>query len=217
MSTRARYLRLVPVIAVVLGILLAVGLVYWVKQMLSGPVTAPKPVVTQITLVQPPPPPPPPQQEPPPEPEQQVQTPEPVPDAPQDQPGDDTPAGEDLGVDADGSAGGDSFGLLGKKGGRGLIGGGGGDPRFAWYTRRLDQDLTEFFNEYKELRKIKHYTVKLELWIDANGRVERFQVIDASVKEAKDAIRVALGGLSRVAPPPEGTPQPVRLRLSSRG
>lgn len=217
MSTRSRYLRLLPAAAVAIGILIAIGLVYWLKQTLSGPMSAPKPVVQQITLIQPPPPPPPPPQETPPEPEEQVKTPEPEPEAPQDQPSDDAPAGEDLGVDADGSAGGDSFGLVGKKGGRGLIGGGGGDPRFTWYTRRLDQDLTEFFNEYKELRKIKRYSVDLNLWIDASGKIERFQVVNASENPVRDAIHTVLGGLGRVSPPPEGTPQPVRLRLSSRG
>ncbi|HAZ42809.1 MAG TPA: TonB-dependent receptor, partial [Methylococcaceae bacterium] len=35
------------------------------------------------------------------------------------------PPGENLGVDADGAAGGDSFGLVGKKGGSGFLGGGG--------------------------------------------------------------------------------------------
>ncbi len=222
MIANIRYLRLLPAVAITVAVVVVIALLFWLKQILSEPMAAPKLKTQQITLIRPPPPPPPPkQEEPPPEPEQKVETPEPEiepqPDAPQDQPSDDAPAGDDLGLDADGGGAGDGFGLVGRKGGRSLIGGGGGDARFGWYTRRLDQDLTEFFNGYKELRKLKRYSVDLNLWIDASGRVERYQVENVSGDSTREMIRMVLTGLERVSPPPEGTPQPVRLRLSSRG
>lgn len=223
MIANIRYLRLLPAAAITVAVVVVIALLFWLKQILSEPVSPPKLKEQQITLIQPPPPPPPPpkQDEPPPEPEQKVEVPqpqsEPQPDAPQDQPADDAPAGNDLGLDADGAASGDGFGLVGRKGGRGLIGGGGGDSRISWYTRRLDQEMTEFFNGYKDLRKIKRYNVELTLWIDANGRIERYQVVNASGEPVREMVRTVLTDLSRVSPPPEGTPQPVRLRLSSRG
>jgi TonB family protein len=87
--------------------------------------------VAMVALLKPPPPvkekPPPPMKEKPPEPEVQkkeaiqevreIAKPE---EAPPDK-GDDKPAGDQLGVDAQGGAGSDSFGLVGKKGGRDLL------------------------------------------------------------------------------------------------
>jgi len=121
-------LRYSPVIVGVLLVALIIGLgVYFILGLKDAPKQ--KKVVQQITVIKPPPPP----KEPPPPPEQEEEEieekmeeeiadePEPTPDQ-----GPDEPAGEELGLDAEGTVGGDSFGLRAKKGGRGLLAGGGG-------------------------------------------------------------------------------------------
>ena len=47
-----------------------------------------------------------------------------------------------LGVDAEGSAGGDAFGLAARRGGADLIGGTGSAP-YAWYTNRMRDEIKD--------------------------------------------------------------------------
>ena len=175
-------------------------------------------MIQQISLIQPPPPPkidqPPP---PPPPPEEEVKLeqaepdPEPVPDSAADQP----PAGELLGLDADGGAGGDAFGLIGKKGGRSLLSGG-GSP-FAWYAGILQQDILERLYNEDRVRKQK-YSVRVKLWITPEGAVKKFELIDSSGnREVDESLRIALADIDRVRElPPQEMPQPIRVRISSR-
>lgn len=170
-------------------------------------------MVQQISLIQPPPPPPKIEQPPPPPPQEEVKLdePEPVPDAAADEP----PAGELLGLDADGGAGGDAFGLIGKKGGRSLLSGG-GNP-FAWYAGILQQDILEQLYNQDRVRK-KKYSVRVKLWITPGGDVKDFELVDSSgSKEVDESLRVALADIDRVREvPPQEMPQPVRVRISSR-
>ena len=174
-------------------------------------------MIQQISLIQPPPPPPKIDQPPPPPQEEEVQLdepepdPEPVPDAAADQP----PAGELLGLDADGGAGGDAFGLIGKKGGRSLLSGG-GNP-FAWYAGVLQQDILERLYNQDRVRKQK-YSVRVKLWITPEGAVKKFELVDSSgSREVDESLRIALADIDRVREmPPQEMPQPVRVRISSR-
>ncbi|NJD06804.1 MAG: TonB family protein, partial [Methylococcaceae bacterium] len=63
------------------------------------------------------------------------------------------------------------------------------------------------------------YTVVLEVWIGADGRVNRAELVSGSGRvEVDQAIRSALprlrAGVGKA--PPEAMPQPVRIRLNSR-
>ncbi|RNC68998.1 MAG: TonB C-terminal domain-containing protein, partial [Desulfuromonadales bacterium] len=119
--------------AVVLVIAGGIGFISKVMLTDTGPPRKNK--ITTVSLVKPPeqkeklPEPEPPKELPKP---QQIDTPtmDQPQDAPQqanDAPDDGPPAGSDLGVDAEGGAGSDGFGLVGKKGGRAItLGGGGG-------------------------------------------------------------------------------------------
>lgn len=174
-------------------------------------------MVQQISLIQPPPPPPKIEQPPPPPQEEEVKLdeqepdPEPVPDTAADQP----PAGELLGLDADGGAGGDAFGLIGKKGGRSLLSGG-GNP-FAWYAGILQQDILERLYSEDRVRK-KKYSVRVKLWITPEGAVKKFELVDSSGnREVDESLRIALADIDRVRElPPQEMPQPIRVRISSR-
>src|SRR5260370_26390266 len=117
----------------VFGLLLILGFVWFVRTMMGSKTTNPWRQVQVVQVIRRPPPPP--DQPPPPPPEKTEQPlpkdePEPVPD---NQP---APADQPLGIDAQGTAGGDAFGLAARSGGSDLVGGSGSAP-FAWYTNRI--------------------------------------------------------------------------------
>lgn len=176
------------------------------------------PAVQQISVVQPPPPPPPPpeiEEPPPPEMEEvEVVEPEPEPIA-DDAPADEPLPGDDLGLDADGVAGADGFGLKAKKGGRSLIGGG---DRNKWYAGVIQNDLQASLSGIDEIRQGR-YAVTVRIWIAADGKVESVDLVRSTGNSELDRlIEHALGGgLKLSSAPPEDLPQPVRIRISSRG
>lgn len=181
----------------------------------AGPPEPPK--VQEISLVQPPPPPPPPPKvEEPPPPEEQVEVPEPEPEPepmPDEADSDEPPPGEDLGLDAEGVAGADGFGLRARKGGRGLIGGG---DRNRWYVGVIQRDLQDLLAA-SDAAKGARYAVTVKLWISSAGEVERFELSDSTGDADTDkALREILGGLRFDSPPPDDMPQPLKWRLSAR-
>ncbi len=200
-----------------LGLLLVFGLVGWFALRGLGGAGPPEPpAVQEISLVQPPPPPPPPKLEEPPPPEEQVELPEPEPEpepVADDAEADEPPPGEDLGLDADGVAGSDGFGLRARKGGRGLIGGG---DRNRWYVGVIQRDLQDLLASSDDARAAR-YAVTVKLWIATDGGVERFELTDSTGNEEADrALRTLLSGLRFDDPPPADMPQPLKWRLSAR-
>lgn len=214
---------------VVLGLMVLVGLIAAViRSFLQQSGKPVRPSVQQIAILRPPPPPPPPkveQKPPPPEmKKEEVKIPEPE-KAPQpDQARDEPEAGKDLGVDAAGGPGGDGFGLVGRKGGRDLlsIGGGGGKSadrqRFAFYSGRIQQHFQEQLAREDKLRS-RDYRVVVKVWLSADGRVQRAELVDGTGHaDTDEVLRAVLGRMPALAEaPPEAMPQPVRLRITSRG
>jgi len=121
----------------------------------------------------------------------------------------DEDVGNDLGLDADGSAGGDSFGLLARKGGRGIVGGG--------YGALIVQEINSMLVDDDRLRH-KEYTVILQLWISDTGDIQRYKIDEKSAEsDVIEMIRSALVRLGSVSSgPPLELPQPIRLRIRSR-
>lgn len=205
---------------VVLGLVAAVLIALWLRDVLVGDKPARKPSLQQITLVRPPPPPPKPPEEKPPEPEvkEEVEidppqeTPEPQADAP--------PPGPDLGVDAEGGDGGDDFGLVGKKGGAALIGSGSGNP-WAWYDALVNEAVNAVFQAAlarEKALKNKSYKVIVKVWLDSSGKVERALLVD-STGDAKtdEVLKNALNGMRALRDgPPTDMPQPMKIRVTSR-
>lgn len=221
MNKSKEFIRYLPLAAgVVLVLLIAVG-VYFVKDMFQKPAQVKK-QVQQITILQPPPPPPPPPPEiKQPEPEikeEKIEEPEPEPEAKEEEA--EAPPGEELGVDAEGGAGGDAFGLVGKKGGRGLIGGGGGNA-ILWYGGQLSKGVEKELERLLETGKARQagYSVVLSIWVADDGKVSRAELNSSSGKPEVDAeIKSALVrlSLSLQTPPPEDMPQPLKIRFTSR-
>jgi len=179
--------------------------------------------VVQISLLKPPPPPPPP---PPPEvkpPEPQVKPEEvklPEPD-PQPKAEEAPPPGEQLGLDADANGAGDGFGLAARKGGQDIttLGGGGGNrAQLAWFTGMVEGLLQEQFQKHDKLRRADYRAV-VKVWFTRNGAVERFELAGSTGNPEIDRnLQVALSEMPRLRqPPPDDLPQPVKVRITSRG
>jgi len=198
-------------------LLFTAGIVYWVVGFIGSAEKPQASRVQRISLVKPPPPKPP--DEPPPEPEKldqpkdEVPLEEPQPETPEAS--DEPPPGEDLAVEGEGGAGGDAFGLLGKKGVREL-GGRGGD-RDAWYGRLISRHLEQALQQSKKLRGAS-YRVVVNVWFGGSG-IDRVQLVQGSGNaQTDDLLRqelLALPPLRETIPP--DIPQPVRIRIASRG
>jgi len=214
---------------------LVVAVVLLLKVMLSDSGSMKKTRISTVTLLKPPPPPEVKEKLPEPEvvkQEQKVETPIQTPqDAPQnDQPADNTPPGADLGVDAEGSAGSDGFGLVGKKGGRALtLGGGGGGPvnrlslmsKYGWYTAKIQDEVKRHMRRKLDaeggIPKGKlQATIKIVL--DPKGSIVKYQIIASSGDSRMDeALKASLAGFRISQPPPEGMPQGMTIRITSQG
>jgi len=192
-------------------VVLALGLVTLVMKAMDAEVAPPKKVV-QVTVFRPPPPPPPEVEPPPPEVQEEVELPEPdpqmeTPDVP------DMPSA-DLGLDAEGVAGSDAFGLVGNKGGRGLLAGG---ARYQWYASRVKDQMLDYLASRSDV-KSSSYSIVVQVWIRGDGRLSRYELGGSTGDERLD--RALAGALDEWngfgEAPPDGMPQPVRLRIVSR-
>ena len=195
-------------LAIVLTIYLISLLFAWVAK---NKAMDKKAVAQQITLITPPPPPPP----PPPEPEKvepiEEQIIEDIPAEPEDAQ-EEAPPGQDLGLDADGGAGSDGFGLVGRKGGTGI-----GLGKAGHYEVMVKESLIDLINEDQEL-KFLAYSGIVTVWVDAVGKVERYSV---SLEEDSPKIKKLLESLVmklhfEKGPPLESAGKGVKLRVNSR-
>ncbi|SMF97346.1 outer membrane transport energization protein TonB [Methylomagnum ishizawai] len=221
MEQKNKYLKYLPT-AIGVGLVVVIAIVlYLVRDIFEKPIQSKK-QVQQISVVQPPPPPPPPPEQKPPEPEvkeEKIEEPEPEPEPEPEQPeAEAPPPGEELGVDAAGGAGSDAFGLMGKKGGRGLIGGGGGNA-IIWYGQHIGKELTdELHRSLKDKARNSSYSAVVHLWIGPDGGVSRVELANSSgTAEIDQALKAALNGIraGRFKPPPEHMPQPLKVRIRS--
>jgi len=192
--------------------ILGVGALAVIRGILSGTPPQTKKVVQEIHVIRPPPPPPdlPP---PPPPPEEKVDVHEPEPE-PDPTPSNEPPPSEQLGLDAEGSAGGDAFGLAARKGGRDLLATGG--SAYAWYGNQLSNKIREKLES--ELRtKGGSYDATIRIWQREDGSIERVRVVRSSGSPEKD--RAVESSLPQVTlePPPPGMPQPIQLHIVLRG
>ncbi|HKJ22176.1 MAG TPA: TonB C-terminal domain-containing protein [Gammaproteobacteria bacterium] len=214
------YRRHLPLYAGGAMVLLVVAVVvYLVINFMQDAPPKSKKVVEKITLIKPPPPPPPREKPPPPKQKQKVEVKQPkkAPPKPSPKQADKLPPpiDDNLGLDAMGGAGGDAFGLVGKQGGRDLIGGGGGS-RFRWYAGVVENDISEALSRHEDIRKGR-YTVVVKIWVGRDGNIKRIELVKTTGKNDLDKrIRLALDGIHRLSEtPPEDLPQPIAVRISS--
>jgi periplasmic protein TonB len=198
------------VVAVLLG-----GVLFIRSFLVGGQVQQPK-VVQEVHLIRPPPPPPPDEKPPPPPPpEEKVITPQPE-QHPDPTPSNEPPPSEHLGLDAEGGAGGDAFGLVGNKGGRDLLGTGG--SAVAWYSGILKNAVLEQLSAEKELRT-GNYKLIIRCWVRDDGTVDHVAIVQGSGDRERDRlIEAQLSRLTRLPnAPPAGYPTPATLTIVSHG
>jgi periplasmic protein TonB len=197
----------------VFGVLLILGFVWFVRTMMAGKTNKPMRQVQIVQVIRPPPPPP--DQPPPPPPEKAEQAlpkdePEPAPDttpAPADQP---------LGIDAEGSAGGDAFGLAARRGGSDLVGGTGSAP-FAWYQNRITDAIRDRLASAQCAKSAKG-SLSIRLLMEADGRFKEVQLATTTGNRQMDqCIEGALTAMPRMSDPlPPGMPEQVTVKIVAR-
>jgi periplasmic protein TonB len=212
MANKGTQRRLVSRIAAALcGALLIAGFAWFVHTMMGLKGSKPQRMVQTVQIIRPPPPPPP-DQPPPPPPEK---TEEPLPkDEPKPEPDQpDQAPDQPLGIDADGSAGGDAFGLAARRGGADLIGGTGSAP-FAWYTNRMRDAIKERLAAAPCTKSAKG-SLSTRIVVGADGRVKQIKLTtttgNARIDECVDKVLASITTLGD-APPP-GMPEQVNLRV----
>ena len=215
MAKRNRKKHHLLVVLLGLGVtLIGAGTVALMRNFLNSPPAPPQKLVQEIHLIRPPPPPedlPPP---PPPPPEEKVDVHDPQ--RPDPTPSNEPPPSEHLGLDADGTAGGDAFGLLGNKGGRDLLASGG--SAFVWYAGLLKNQILEQLNTEKDAHR-GEYSVMVRVWVRGDGSIDRVRIVESSGNRDRDsAIESALSRMTRLSQaPPTDMPEPISLRIVSRG
>jgi len=212
-------------IGIGLALVAFVGVLAWGALALMKDSKPSKKMLVQISLLRPPPPPPPPPppEQKPPEPEVKEELKVPEPEKPPEQAKDEAPPpGEQLGLDANASGSGDSFGLAARKGGRDIttLGApsGGGRDQTAWFAGMVQSHLQAQLYKEDKLRRAD-YRVQLRMWFTPDGRIERFELIDSTGnKEVDEQIKLTLHNMPPLKqPPPADLQQPVKLRITSRG
>lgn len=210
---RPRYL---PIVAIGLSLgVLGIGTAAFLRNLVNGSPPPSKKVVQEIHVIRPPPPPPDLPPPPPPPPEEKVDIPDPQ-QRPDPTPSNEPPPGEQLGLDAEGTAGGDAFGLLGNKGGRDLVGSGG--SAFAWYAGLVKNEILDALGAQKQSRN-GGYSLLVRVWVRNDGTIDRVHVVQSSGDRERDReIEAALSRMTRLSQaPPADMPEPINLRIVSRG
>lgn len=211
-AVRKRRRRYLPVVILGLSVaMIGAGTAAMIRSFLKSAPGQAKQVIQEIHLMRPPPPPPDLPPPPPPPPDEKVVEQEKPPEAKSDEP----PPGEQLGLDAQGGAGSDAFGLLGNKGGRDLIGSGG--SAFAWYAGLLKNEIVDQLSNERQARS-GDYAVVVRVWVRDDGSIDRVRIVQSSGDHERDrAIESALARITRLAQsPPADMPEPITLRIVSR-
>jgi protein TonB len=213
-DARAQKYRFLPAaIMVAVLAIVGVGLFLVVRHFLSQEAPATKKVVQEIRVIRPPPPPPETPPPPPPPPEEKVDLHEPEPE-PDPTPSNEPPPMEQLGLDADGSAGSDGFGLAARKGGRDLLASGG--SAYAWYAGLLKNEILGRLQDEKKVRS-GSYSIQVRVWVRPDGTIERIHFTQSSGNGERDkAIEEAITRIRVSQAPPADMPQPISLRIASR-
>ena len=205
----------------VLAALFLSGLAWFIFNAVNSGKSTRKPSVQQVAILRQPPPPKPPEKLPePPKIKEEIKIDAPKPEPTPDKPADPAPADKPLGLDADGSAGADGFGLAANKGGRDITtigsnsGGGGGSGRY--FTGLLQRN---FFEALARNRKapLDEFSVIVRVWIGDDGRVQRARIENGTGNVELDRlIEATLTEMSPLREVPPNNLRQVQLRLNRR-
>ncbi len=121
-----------------------------------------------------------------------------------------------MGLDAQGSAGSDAFGLAGRPGGGDLIGGNGTAP-FAWYTNRISDAIKDKLAAAPCTKSAKG-SLTVHVTMEADGRVKQIKLATTTGNSKVDeCIDSALTSVTSIGDPvPPGMPAQVNLKIVAR-
>jgi len=144
---------------------------------------------------------------------------------PQGPDNDRAPAGDQLGLDAEGQAGGDAFGLAARKGGRSLLAGSGGGNlggsglmgKYNWYSQMVETEIRKIVMKHLDekggLPRGKLQAL-VRVSFDMNGTVTKYRIVGSSGNHKMDeAVNQSLKKLRISEPPPEGMPRTMQIRV----
>ena len=204
---------------ILLAIAVLAGLGYGVKNLMSGSDAKPKKAITKIALkdVPPPPPPPPPKEQPKEQPKDQpkevkeVQQPKPAEAPPSEQLIMDGPAGDGPSAFAAGEVKNEY------KGGDVKTIGSDGGAKYNWYAGLVKNQIEVALEKDKKLTE-GQYKVVVTVWLRQNGDIEKLEVGQSDAEpQIEQAIKTALDAMPAMREvPPEGMPQPIKLRITAR-
>ncbi|EUJ10444.1 outer membrane transport energization protein TonB [Methylophilaceae bacterium 11] len=216
-NTMQLWLKRIAIGLLALLVLGAIG--YGISKLMSGGATHKKQVTTIKLLPDtPPPPPPPPPKEPPKE--QPKEQPKEAPKAPEPKPAE-TPPAENLKMEGAAGDGPSPFaaGAVSNdyKGGDVKTIGSDGGAKFNWYAGLVKSQIENALEKDKNITQ-GQYKLVVNVWIKSNGDVERLDLVQSDAKDdVEQAVKAALNSMPRIREaPPEGMPQPIKLRISAR-
>jgi periplasmic protein TonB len=209
---RSRSRLVSRLIGVVGAIGLILGFAWFVQVMMAAKSGKPQRLVQTVQVIRPPPPPPPDQPPPPPPEKTEQQLPKDQPDPTPDQ----APPDQPLGLDAEGPAGNDAFGLAGRPGGGDFIGGNGTAP-FARYTSLISEAIKDKLAAAPCTKSAKG-SLMVHVIMEADGRVKQIKLATTTGNTKVDeCIDSALTAVTRIGDPvPPGMPAQVNLRIVAR-
>lgn len=204
------------------GVVLLAALGAFIWYLLSDTAATKREVAATPMLMLPPPPPPPPEPEKLPEPEPEIEPemvePEPT---PLDQPLDEAPPtpvesfSDPVSIAGEAQAGTDAFGTLAGRGG-GMAGTGGlGSGSYARYVSAM---LQQALLRDPRTRHLMFNELRIDLWLDADGKTVRAELVRSSGNEKTDAAVLSLvrelEGID--ARPPASLTFPMRVAMQGR-
>lgn len=206
-------------VALLLAALLVLGAIgYGLKQLMSGGAPQKKHITTIKLLPDtPPPPPPPPPKEPPKEqPKEQpkeikVEQPKPA----------ETPPAENLKMEGPAGDGPSPFeaGAVNKdyEGGDVKTIGSDGGIKFNWYAGLVKSEIERALQRNKKLTN-GQYKLVVTVWVKPNGDVDKLEFVQSDAQDGvEQAVKEALDAMPAIREaPPEGMPQPIKLRITAR-
>lgn len=205
-------------VVLVAGVLVLVGMIGWgLYSLLASKGHAPKkpPKISLLPDRPPPPPPPPPPKPPePPKAEQKEVKAEP-PKEPQ-------PQAQNEPLKMEGAAGDGpspfAAGPVSKEYIGGDTGSAGGRMQNWMFVDRLQRHLQEALNRNRKLREVD-YRVTLRIWLAGDGTVKRAELMQSTGNAKVDALlkETLLEVAAMREAPPQDLPQPIRIRVTTRG
>jgi hypothetical protein len=216
-SKSAIWLKRIAIALVALLVLGAIG--YGISSLMQGGDAKPKKTITKIALkdVPPPPPPPPPKEIPKEQPKEappkevKMEQPKPAEAPPTEQLKMDGPAGDGPSAFAAGEVKNDYSGGDVK-----TIGSDGG-AKFNWYAGLVKSQIEAALGKDQKLKE-GQYKLVVTVWLKANGGIDKLEVVQSDAQpEIERAVKTALDNMPAMREsPPEGMPQPIKLRITAR-